>query len=115
MEYPENFLKNASRILTRETFPYNVINIFNLEPPYVRNSLGKKSFKYTLKDDINLRCQHRVTNNLGMTCKACEMGGIKSNLAFGNYKPSIEKRCQKCDGIFAKTEVRIHNILKFDG
>ena len=67
MRYPEKFLKNASKVALRETFPYNIIRVFNNESSNLRNIFGRPMFKFSCRDNYNLKCQHRVANKSQLT------------------------------------------------
>ena len=113
MKYPDDFLRNASKVALRETFPYNCIQIFNKEPNHIRSLFGKKIFKYALKDETNLKCHHRITSKNQDFCKLCEPRGRLEKIILGNYKLNPIIKCSSCELLKGSIMTRGLNILQF--
>ena len=112
MKYPEDKLKNKMKVPLRETFPYNTIDIFNEEPPAVRNLAGTHAFRDSIRMETKWKCQHRLSSKGMKFCSACKPQGYKHRAALGNIERRVDDFCSLCYHTKGRVKNRSYNILK---
>ena len=117
MRYPEEKLRNMDKVAIRQTFPYNLIRLFNKEPVWVRNKLGEYSFEGIMKVRNAIRCHHKVDSIRQIHCKYCRIGGIDSDIEYNSSEFSsldlmLDSKTHNIWGILKQGAVQVANIYK---